>query len=169
MNYLALVDTHTTGNRYDVTPLFAEPAAFAALVADLVQPFDAAAVDQVAGIDALGFILGAAVAWHWGKGFVPVRKGGRLPVAADEVAFVDYTGRRKRLALRRGALRPGARVLLVDEWVETGAQMSAAAALLERAGGVIIGLAAICIDDGPRTRALRARYHCHSVWKEPEA
>lgn len=169
MNYLALIDTRTTGNRYDVTPLFADPAAFAALVADLVRPFDAAAVDVVAGIDALGFILGAAVAWQLGKGFVPVRKGGRLPVAADEVEFVDYTRQPKTLALRRDALRPGARVLVVDEWVETGAQMSAAVTLLERAGGVIIGLAAICIDDGPRTQALRARYHCHSVWKEPEA
>lgn len=60
-NYLRLIDTNTTGPRYDVTPLFSDYEAFAALVKDLAYPFADAACDYVAGIDALGFILDAAV------------------------------------------------------------------------------------------------------------
>lgn len=169
MRYLDLIDTHTPGPRYDVTPLFADPTAFQALVADLARPFDAAGLDVVAGIDALGFILGTAVAWRLGKGLVPIRKAGKLPVPALRQEFVDYTGQAKALELRPDLIRPGRRVLIVDEWVETGAQMEAAAGLIERAGGRVAGLAAIQMDDSPRAAALRARYVCHTVWEEPAA
>ena len=164
-NYLRLIDTHTPGPRCDVTPLFADPQAFAALVADLCAPFDPAGIDLVAGIDALGFILGTAIALRLGKGFIPIRKGGKLPVSADQVAFVDYSGQPKALELRQGSLQPGYRVLLVDEWLETGAQMQAAAALVERAGGVVAGIAAINMDDNPGVRELKARYKCVAVWE----
>lgn len=166
-HYLSLIDIHTSGPRYDVTPLFADPAAFAALVQDLLAGLAGVAFDYVAGIDALGFILGTALAWQAGKGFVPIRKGGKLPVAADEVAFVDYTRQRKTLELRRGALPPGARVVVVDEWVETGAQMAAAIELIEQQGGVVAGLATINMDDNPLTQTLRQRYRC-SVIGSPE-
>jgi adenine phosphoribosyltransferase len=78
--YLHLIDTHTSGARCDVTPLFANPVAFMQLVQDLSDPFVATPVDYVAGIDALGFILGTAVAMHLHKGFIPIRKEGKLPV-----------------------------------------------------------------------------------------
>jgi len=120
-DYLRLIDTHTRGPRCEVTPLFADAAAFAALVSDLVAPFDAVKIDLVAGIDALGFILGTAIAIRLGKGFIPIRKGGKLPVQADRVDFVDFTGQSKSLELRAGAVQPGVKILLVDEWIETGA------------------------------------------------
>jgi adenine phosphoribosyltransferase len=88
-DYLQLIDIQTPGPRCDVTPVFADPAAFAALVDDLAARFADTAFDAVAGIDALGFILGTALAWHAKRGFVPVRKGGKLPVAVDQVDFVD--------------------------------------------------------------------------------
>jgi adenine phosphoribosyltransferase len=87
-DYLHLIDTHTRGPRCDVTPLFADAAAFAALVSDLVAPFDAVEIDLVAGSDALGFILGTAIAIRLGRGFIPIRKGGKLPVQADMLNFV---------------------------------------------------------------------------------
>ena len=88
--------------------------------------------DCVVGIDALGFILGTAVAIHSKKAFVPIRKGGKLPVVSDAIGFVDYTGQVKSLELRKGAITPGTRVLLVDEWIETGSQVKAAVELIER-------------------------------------
>jgi adenine phosphoribosyltransferase len=79
-SYLALIDTHTCGQRSDVTPLFADARAFAALVDDLLAlSGGSAAFDVVAGIDALGFILGAALALRARVGFVPIRKGGNRP------------------------------------------------------------------------------------------
>jgi adenine phosphoribosyltransferase len=167
-NYLRLIDTNTAGPRYDVTPLFSDYEAFTALVEDIARPFADAACDYVAGIDALGFILGAAVALRLEKGFVPIRKGGKLPVAVQRVAFVDYSGETKSLEMRHDALPPGQKVLLVDEWVETGAQMRAAARLIEQLGCVVIGVAAINIDDNAATGWLRETYRCHTVWTDDE-
>ena len=138
--YLALIDHQTSGNRCDVTPLFSDYAAFSALVDDLAALVEPLAFDIVVGIDALGFILGAALALRIQTGFVPIRKGGKLPIAVDAAECVDYTGQRKTLELRRDALAPGTRVLLVDEWIETGAQVRSAIQLIEGQGGVIAGI-----------------------------
>jgi adenine phosphoribosyltransferase len=167
-NYLRLIDTNTAGVRYDVTPLFSDYEAFTALVEDLARPFANTASDYVAGIDALGFILGTAVALRLQKGFVPIRKGGKLPVAVHRVAFVDYSGEAKSLEVRHDALPPGQKVLLVDEWVETGAQMQAAARLIERLGCAVIGVAAINMDDNAASGRLRETYRCHTVWLDDE-
>jgi adenine phosphoribosyltransferase len=162
--YLKWIDTNAPGPRNDVTPLFANYEAFLGLVEDLAKPFDPIRIDRIAGIDALGFILGTALALHLGKGFLAIRKGGKLPFEVDQVALVDYTGARKTLELRRGIIHPGERILLVDEWIETGAQAQAAASLIEFQGGVVAGIAAINIDTHPKTRLLQARYTCHAVW-----
>lgn len=163
-SYLRLIDTQTPGPRCDVTPLFADPAAFAQLIADLSEPFATVTLDYVAAIDALGFVLGGAMALHLGKGFIPIRKRGKLPVATLAVEFVDYSGQPKGLEIRRGLLQPGDRVLLVDEWIETGAQAQAAIHLIEQEGGVIAGIATINLDDNPLPSALRQRYLCHALW-----
>ncbi len=165
-DYLRLIDTHTHGPRYDVTPLFADYAAFASLVADLSHPFTAAELDVVAGIDALGFILGTAMALHFKKGFIPIRKGGRLPVKVDRGEFTDYTGQIKSLELRVHALDPRSRVLVVDEWIETGAQVGAAVELVERQGGIVVGIVTINMDDCANTRTLRQRYRVHALWQD---
>ncbi len=162
--YLRLIDTQTAGPRCDVTPLFADPAAFAQLIADLSAPFLTTPLDYVAGIDALGFVLGGAMALHLSKGFIPIRKGGKLPVAVLAADFVDYSGQRKVLEIRCGLLQPGDRVLLVDEWIETGAQIQAAVHLIEQEGGVVAGIATINIDDNPQTARLRRQYNCHTLW-----
>lgn len=163
-DYLRLIDTQTPGPRCDVTPLFADPSAFAALVTDLCSPFQSTAIDYVAGIDALGFILGTAMALHLNKGFIPIRKGGKLPVDVTAVEFVDYSGQPKTLELRQGSIQSGDRVLLVDEWIETGAQVGAAVDLIEGAGAVVAGIAAINMDDNPGVRRLRKKYMCFALW-----
>ena len=167
-DYLNLIDTNTAGPRCDVTPLFTDSQAFLALVADLAEPFERTEFEYVAGIDALGFILGTALAMHLRRGVVAIRKGGKLPVPVASHQFVDYTGETKTLELRTDILKAGDRVLLVDEWVETGAQVTAAAALLEQQGAEIIGIVTINIDDHPVTRHLRAQYKCHALWIDGE-
>lgn len=167
-DYLKLIDVRTPGPRYDVTPLFADHQAFAALVDDLAALLHGIAFEIAASIDALGFILGAALALRMDKGFVPVRKGGKLPVLADTAEFVDYTGARKALELRRGAIRPGTRVVVVDEWIETGAQAAAAIRLIEAQGGIIAGVATIHIDANERTEKLTSRYRCFQLWPDAE-
>jgi adenine phosphoribosyltransferase len=167
-NYLELIDTNTVP-RCDVTPLFADPDAFVVLVADLCAPFSPAEIDMVAGIDALGFILGTAVAVRLHKGFIPLRKGGKLPSEVISVEFVDYTGGGKSLELRKGSIKSGSRVLLVDEWIETGAQVQAAVNLIEQEGGIIVGIAAINIDHNPIPVRLCQTYHCYAIWNHAQS
>ena len=145
-DYLRLIDRQTTGNRCDVTPLFADPDAFAGLLDDLLGRLAEVEFDLVAAVDALGFVLGTGLAIRTHKGLVTVRKGGKFPVKADAAEFVDYTGKRKSLELRPSVVVAGQRVLVVDEWVETGAQVRAAITLVEKRGGVVAGVAAINID-----------------------
>lgn len=167
MDYLALIDRSKLHyKRSDVTPIFADPAAFAALVGDLVAPFRDAGVQRVVGTDALGFIVGTAAALRLGVGFVPVRKGGKLPVKKETAFFRDYSNEEKSLELRANPWPAGTRVLLIDEWIETGTQARAAAELVERAGGVIAGIAAIAFRRNERTAPLWARYRCHGLWPE---
>jgi adenine phosphoribosyltransferase len=165
-DYLELVDTNTPGPRYDVTPLFADGEALAALVSDICAYFPSDSFDVAAGIDALGFVLGAALAARCEKGFIAIRKGGKLPVATKSRQLVDYSGHEKSLEIRTDAIKPGSRVLLVDEWVETGAQVSAAIDLIESQGGVVAGIATINIDENEKTRQIQARYRCFQVWEE---
>ena len=165
-SYLNLIDTDTPGQRCDVTPLFANSEALMALTTDLTQPCEELDFKYVAGIDALGFILGMAAAMHLNKGFISIRKGGKLPVPVISRQFTDYTGLQKTLELRTDIIQQGDRVLLVDEWIETGAQVNTAIKLLESQGANVIGIATINIDDNPVTRRLREAYTCHSVWAE---
>lgn len=156
-SYLRKIDTKTEGDRYDVTPLFSDPDAFSNLVADLSSPFQSQ-TDLVAGVDALGFILGTAIACKLNVGFLPIRKGDKLPVPVRKEVFVDYTGREKSLELRTDTELQERSVLIVDEWVETGAQITAAITLVEGGGGNVIGLATIHADKNPVTDELRKQY-----------
>ncbi len=164
--YLAKIDTNTTGNRNDVTPLFADRDSFRQLVDDLARPFLSVGIDAVVAIDALGFILGTAIAERLGVGLVPARKGGKLPVEAIHETFVDYSGDPKALEMRRDALKPGMNVLVVDEWVETGAQVTAAIALVECLGAHVRGIATICMDRKADTSELRRDYAVHDAWND---
>lgn len=157
-SYLRKIDTRTSGDRYDVTPLFSDVEAFNALVSDLVDLHRSARPDVVACIDALGFILGTAIARELDVGIVPIRKGGKLPFEAERESFVDYSGHEKALELRPDAIAAHHRVLLVDEWIETGSQVSAAIRLLERCGGDIVGIATIHMDENENTVVIQQKY-----------
>ncbi len=165
-DYLRRIDTDTQGLRHDVTPLFADYDAFSSLVDDLLGHFANVEFDCIAAIDALGFILGTAMAVRVNKGVVPIRKGGKLPVQVATASFVDYTNQTKSLEVRSDAFCTGTKVLLVDEWIETGSQVQAAIGLIEQQGGIIAGIASINIDQNDLTRRLQDEYNCFTVWSD---
>jgi len=126
---------------------FSDPALFRRLIAGLADPFRDTGITHVAGIEARGFILGAAVAADLGTGFVAIRKdGGLLPGPKHTgTTSPDYRGNATRLRLQQDALSPADTVLLVDDWFETGSQALAAVALIERTGARYAG-ASIVVD-----------------------
>jgi adenine phosphoribosyltransferase len=124
----------------DITPLLANPRAFATVVDALATEFGP--VDKVAGIEARGFILAAPVALRIGAGFVPVRKQGKLPSAtfAQEYQLEYGTA---TLEVHQDAFAPGERVLIVDDVLATGGTARATASLVRRAGAEVAGVAVL--------------------------
>ncbi len=120
----------------DITTLLGDARAFRRAVDELVQPFAGTKIDKVAGVEARGFILGGAVAHQLSAGFVPVRKKGKLPhqVVAMEYAL-EYGS--DVIEMHVDAVRPGERVVLVDDLIATGGTAQAAVKLLREAGAVV--------------------------------
>ena len=122
----------------DFTPLLADGEAFAAVVHDVAGRY-AGRVDVVVGIEARGFIIGAAVAHHLDIGFVPVRKSGKLPgPSLREEYTLEYGS--AVLEMHESALLPGQRVLVVDDVLATGGTVAATCLLVERAGATVTGI-----------------------------
>lgn len=164
--YLPLMAPNTKGDTFawlDPTSIYINGAAFTDLLDDLTAELDADSLDVVAGLDAMGFVLGAALAARLDRGFLPIRKAGKLCVDTDSVSFSNYSGRTQDMEMRTPAFAAGTRVLLVDQWVETGGTMDGAIRLVERQLGVVAGLAAIAIEENARTLDYRQRYHCVSA------
>lgn len=126
----------------DITPLLADPVAFTGAVDALVAHRPHGTIDKVVGIEARGFILAAPVAYHLGAGFVPVRKEGKLPGATLSVRYtLEYA--EATLEVHADAFAPGDRVLVVDDVLATGGTAAAAAELITRAGGNVVGLSVL--------------------------
>lgn len=128
----------------DITPLLADPAALAAVVAALAAPGRDEAgdvvVDKVLGMESRGFILGAPVALSLGVGFVPVRKAGKLPRATYAVSYALEYGE-ATLEVHRDAVAPGERVLLIDDVLATGGTAKATIDLVEKCGASVHAVA----------------------------
>ncbi len=130
----------------DVTPLFQDAALLRELTERLASRYRDPALrpDRIAGLDARGFIVGAALAYALGLGFVPIRKQGKLPWSTiSETYQLEYGS--ATLELHTDAVRPGERVLLVDDLIATGGTMMAGKRLLERLGARVIE-AAVVVD-----------------------
>ena len=122
----------------DISPLLADPVAFAAAVDAMATVHLGQHIDRVVGIEARGFVLAAPVAYRLGAGFVPVRKPGKLPKAVHETAY-DLEYGQNVLQLHRDALAPGDRVLVVDDVLATGGTAAAAAHLVQACGAELLG------------------------------
>lgn len=164
--YLRLMAPNTKGDQFawlDPTSIYINELAFSDLLDDLMSELSGVDYDVVAGLDAMGFVLGAALAARSKLGFLPIRKAGKLCVDTDRVSFSNYSGRTQDMEMRTPAFAAGTRVLLVDQWIETGGTMAGAIELVERQAGVVAGLVAIAIEDNERTMAYRADYPCVSA------
>jgi len=123
----------------DITPLLADPQAFAAAVDALCAGFTDTDIDYVAAIEARGFIFGAAVAKKLQAGFVPIRKKGKLPFKTEGVTY-DLEYGTDTLEVHSDAIKKGASVLMVDDLLATGGTMAASCKLIEKLGGRIVGI-----------------------------
>ena len=123
----------------DITPVLADPIAFSTITDLIVVHFGRGNIDKVVGIEARGFILASPVAYHFGAGFVPIRKLGKLPwnTVGEEYDLEYGTA---TLELHRDAVAPGERVLIVDDVLATGGTAAAAASLVEQIGGKVVGI-----------------------------
>lgn len=125
----------------DLTPVFADPAGLRRVVDELAAPF-AGQFDAVAGMEARGFLLASAVAYATGTGLLTIRKGGKLP---REVFRRDYELEygSASLEIHQDGLRPGSRVLLIDDVLATGGTIGATAALIKRQGAELVHVAVL--------------------------
>jgi len=129
-----------------------------------VEPFEGEKIDKVVGIEARGFIFAAPIALKVGAGFVPIRKPGKLPWKTVSVEYELEYGKNK-IEVHEDAIKPGEKVLLVDDLLATGGTMNAARELVEKLGGKVVGFTFFIelVDLGGRKRL--EGYRVHSVLK----
>jgi len=140
---------------HDITPVLQSAEYFRLLVDLLVYRYMGQKVDVVAGLDARGFIIGAALAYQLNVGFVPIRKKGKLPFNTVSQSYALEYGE-ATVEIHTDAIKPGARVLLIDDLVATGGTMLAGVELIRKLGGEVIEAAAILeftdLDGGKKIR-----------------
>ena len=124
----------------DITSLLADPQAFNDVMDRFVKRYQDEQIDLVVGIEARGFILGAPLALRLGKGFIPVRKEGKLPGPTYGVDY-DLEYGTDRVEVHKDAIPPGSKVLMVDDLLATGGTIGGSSRLIEKAGGIIVGYA----------------------------
>ncbi len=122
----------------DVTTLWKEKDAFAFVTEALAQKSKSLKPDVIAGIEARGFIVGSAVAYMLGLGFVPIRKPGKLPYVVERVTY-DLEYGTDTIEVHADALEKGQRVVLLDDLLATGGTAGGAIQLLEKIGGTVVG------------------------------
>ncbi len=143
----------------DITTLLKDPEGLRETIDALVARYSGADIDVVVGLEARGFILGGAVAYRLGKGFVPVRKAGKLPFKTESYEYELEYGKDK-IEMHVDAIKKGDRVLLVDDLIATGGTAMASAKLIEKLGGTVVEMAFVIDlpDVGGRAKLRGAGY-----------
>lgn len=124
----------------DITPLLQDGAAFHTAMERMAAHYAGAGIEVVVGVESRGFIFGSTLAYMLNCGFVPVRKFGKLPYSTVSVEYALEYGTNV-VEMHTDAIRPGQRVLIVDDLLATGGTVSAAMELVEKLGGHIAGIA----------------------------
>ena len=150
----------------DITTLIKDPVGFKLVIDSLTQRYAKGdvAFDVIVGIESRGFIIGGALSYTLGKGFVPVRKKGKLPAETISHEYALEYGT-DTVEMHRDALEKGDRVLLIDDLLATGGTALAAATLVEKLGGVIAEMAFIVDlpDVGGKKRLVEKGYVVHAL------
>jgi len=125
---------------YDITTLLKEPASYREAIDLMLEPYKDERIDIVVGMESRGFIFSAPMAYQLDAGLVPVRKLGKLPAETLTVEYALEYGS-NTLEIHRDAIKPGQRVLIVDDLLATGGTVGGTIELVERLQGVVVGLA----------------------------
>lgn len=148
----------------DITTLIKDPVGFRLVIDSLTERYTHAHFDTIVGIESRGFIIGAALAYTLGKGFIPIRKKGKLPaeVVSQEYSLEYGTD---RIEIHKDALKKGELVLVVDDLLATGGTALAAAALVEKLGAKVVEMAFIVDlpDVGGKKKLLDKGYKVHAL------
>ena len=123
----------------DIMPLLSDADALSEAVTELADPFRDDDIDYISAVEARGFIFGSAVARELGVGFIPLRKKGKLPYKTESVTY-DLEYGTDTIEVHSDAIKPGDRILMIDDLLATGGTMTAACELVEKLGGEIAGL-----------------------------
>jgi len=156
---------------YSIYAPWTDKDLFQKIVDDLAQPFKDLQVDKVLGLEARGFILGAAVAYKLHTGFVVARKGGSMykdGYAQNDVMWeecVDYSGKKKILEIEKHGkgIQKGDKAIIIDDWFEKGGQGQAAIKLVEKAGGDVVGIGVMIDQMKEEIRQRFTSYNFHSL------
>ena len=148
----------------DITTLLQDAEGFRATIDQIVERYRGVSIDVVVGLEARGFILGGAIAHQLGKGFVPIRKKGKLPGKTESYEYQLEYGT-DRVEVHVDSIAPGARVLLVDDLLATGGTAFAGAKLVEKLGGKIMEMVFIVDlpELGGRKKLEKAGYKVFSL------
>lgn len=149
---------------YDITSVLQDAAGFRACIDHMLSQCEGLTIDKVVGTEARGFIFAPAVAYELGAGFVPVRKPNKLP--SQRISFeyaLEYGS--DCLEIHQDAIRPGERVLVVDDLLATGGTAYAVTQLVEKLGGEVVGLNFLLELEGLGGRSVLSQYVCQSVMK----
>lgn len=165
-DYQKIIESPEEEYRTNVPALFPDPEIFDTFVDDLASLLDPTDFDYVAGIDAMGYIPGTALARRFDVGFIAIRKDQKLPIReehriADDL--VDYTGEEKTLEVDVCQVPTDGPILIVDDWMETASQVRTAIELIERAGGKVAGIALLAAVENETTIALDEQYGVYSI------
>ena len=147
---------------YDITTLLKDKTGFAKMIDAMAAHYLEQKIDMVLGIEARGFIFGPALAYRLNAGFVPVRKPRKLPAPVVRVTY-DLEYGSDTLEIHQDAIRPGQRVVLVDDLLATGGTMEATVKLVKQLGGEIVGLAFAVELDFLKGRARFPEYDIFSL------
>lgn len=124
----------------DITPLLNDGPAFRKAIQAFIERYQGQSIDTIVAVEARGFVLAAPLAYQLGIGFAPIRKPGKLPADTYQVEYELEYGTSK-VEIHRDALRPGARVLVMDDLLATGGTAAAACDLVERLGSTVVEVA----------------------------
>ena len=155
-------------NFKDITPLLATHGAFKYCVDAIAQQYKDAGIDKIAGFDARGFLFGAPLAYAMGLPFVPVRKKGKLPYNAISQAYGLEYGK-DEMEMHIDAVKPGERVLMIDDLLATGGTMKAGCDLVERLGGTVAACQFIIELDGLGGREKLGSYNISALLRYGDA
>lgn len=143
----------------DITPIFLNPAVYMHLINDLFSLFYTQKIDKLAAIEGRGFLLAAPLALKLNIGLALIRTKGKLQNQTYSQTYIDYSKSKKTLEIHCDSIQPAEKVLLIDDWLETGSTVHTAIKLVEKCGGTIVGIGCLIDDSSDETKSKLQKYN----------